>query len=568
MSVDRPPAPSAQARAGESIEQRLGERLSTPNGNANLSQLDGSAGLVLVESRILVDPARGVETDALLIAGGRVAATGGEARLLARQRQPQVARIAFPDGAIVPGWIDAHTHLLHQGLGLTSLDLADARSVSELIERVRAALDVHPPERPLIGENWDDSHWPRTAGLTGLDLMALGTATPIVLRRVCGHKAVANSAALELIGERRPDLILPPHCDRQQGVLLEEGAMALRQVFPPDQSELLTGLDASLELAAARGVTGVHEICTPDRLGVFVARRAARSLPVRIVVYLIGSAAIDNHSEHQDQLEADETLRLGGAKLFLDGSIGAATAALRAPYARPNAGNGLLLMEDDALAGTVRRAHDRGIQLMLHAIGDRAIAQALAALAPLGGAGVRRLRHRIEHLELVPRDLVDAAQATGVSASMQPNFVARWGQPGGLYEAKLGRERWRAMNRFATLLRGGVPIAFGSDCMPMAPVEGFRGAVGHPVPEERLSMVEALACYSLGSATAAGDEHRLGSLEPGKLADFVLLDQPPWDRPAVDDVGVVATVVGGRVVYERGVTPPVAVRLGGDTAAR
>jgi len=196
----------------------------------------------------------------------------------------------------------------------------------------------------------------------------------------------------------------------------------------------------------------------------------------------------------------------------------------------------------------VDRAEEAGFQFSAHAIGDEAVAETLEAFA--GTADPAAARHRVEHAEVLTDELVERFAEAGVVASVQPNFH-KWAREGGLYETRLGPERTRESNPLGSLLEAGVPLAFGSGAMPIGPLFGVEQAVTAPAPEQRVGVTEALRAYTLGSAYAGFDEDRMGTVERGKLADLVVLDESPWevDPGEIADIDVAMTVVDGCVVY-------------------
>ncbi len=513
-----------------------------------LNALDGCSTVLVTNSRIL---AAGGVSPSVLVAGERIVAVGDAARARAAAAAGTVHTIELPGLTVVPGFIDAHTHLVHVGFGLMRPDLSGLPSAAAVVAHVREVLAGHDPSRPLIGERWDDGRWGPGDRIGRADLDRIAARTPVILRRVCGHKAVANSAALAalLSDKRGAAYAAQGFVDETTGILVEDAAMRLAALFPPAAAEIEQALALACSAAGRLGVTAAHDMVTPGTLRALQVLKARGHLTLRVTAHLA-----------HDQLAAaeeiglmsglgDNWLRLGGVKLFLDGSLGARTAALRTPYADRPGTTGLLLIAEEEVNALTRRLDRRGLTAVIHAIGDRAIAVALAALEALGPAAVRTLRHRIEHLELTPDDLLARMAQVGATASMQPNFVARWGEPGGMYEQALGPTRYRAMNRFKSLAERGVPLAFGSDSMPMGPVAGLAGAVAHPVERERLTPAAALTAYAQGAAHAAFTENELGSIAPGKLADLVVLAGDPLDADELPACRVAATIVGGRAVF-------------------
>jgi predicted amidohydrolase YtcJ len=519
--------------------------------------LDGRTSVLLTGARIVLQG--GSRTDAVLIAGERILAVGPEARAAASTLAPPAVELelpALPPVTVLPGFIDAHTHLVHQGLELARLDLGPAASSHEAIARVQAALAEHDPDRPFIAEGFDDSSWP-AGRLERAMLDRIAPHTAIILRRVCGHLAVANGAALAALAAHP---MAASYAERgliaaESGVLLEDAAMRLRSLFPPTAAELDQAVATAEAMALRLGITSAHDIEDQAGISALARRRRASALALRITVHAAEEQLAGLEVLGIGGGPGDPWLKLGGVKLFLDGSIGARTAALRIPFA-DRQDRGRLLFETSELKALVRRIDAAGSTAVLHAIGDAAIDQALTALEDLGPQAVRAARHRIEHLELTPDDLIDRLAQVGATASMQPNFVDRWGGRGGLYEQALGPERVRRMNRFRTVLEREIPLAFGSDCMPLGPLSGLRGAISHPVPEERLSLAEALAAYSAGGARAAFSEPETGAIAPGRWADLVLVagDLFASADPAASQV--LATIVGGRLRYAAGQQAP------------
>jgi predicted amidohydrolase YtcJ len=317
---------------------------------------------------------------------------------------------------------------------------------------------------------------------------------------------------------------------------------------------MLAGLEHSLGLAKRLGVTSVHDIIGLDKLAAYETARRQGRLTVRATL----------HFEERDFLEllkngarpgqGGPLLRIGGMKLYADGSFGARTAALTRPYADARGERGQLLHGDARLRDAVLNAEHGGFQLLIHAIGDRAARQVVSAFEKVL-TGPTRLRHRIEHLELAGKAEIVKMRRLGLFASMQPNFVGEWGLPGGMMESRLGRARLRRADPFKRVLRSGVPLVFGSDCMPFNPLYGIHSAVNAPFPDQRLSVMEAIAAYTRNAAAASFEEGFKGTLSPGKAADMVVLSDDPFERPGkINNMRVEAMFFDGRLlaVKDRG----------------
>jgi predicted amidohydrolase YtcJ len=462
-------------------------------------------------------------------------------------------------------------HLLDGAKELLSLNLRDAKSAEDMVSRVRAYAATLPKGRWLLGGYWDHEAWPGHALPTRAQVDAAAPDHPVFLQRLDGHMGVANSRALALAHVTRdtpvPEggAILKDASGELTGIL-KDNAMTLveRAIPPPTFDETLGAARAALRHAAALGVTTVQDLTrSADQLRAYQALRARGELPVR--VYSVQERPL----EQVQGLGAatgfgDDWVRLGGIKLFADGSMGSGTAAFFGPYADDPSTSGLLLQAPDRLRKMVFDADAAGFQVEVHAIGDRANSVVLDIFEQLASErGTRDRRPRIEHAQVV-RDADKARFARlGVVASIQPSHCTddmRWA------EKRIGRDRCAIAYDFKSFADAGVKVAFGTDWFvePLDPMIGLHAAVtrefadGTPAggwfPEERLTMPEAIEFYTLGSAYAEFAESRKGSLTPGKLADLVILSRDLFTIPPGEILGTkpVLTMVGGRVVYEAG----------------
>jgi predicted amidohydrolase YtcJ len=482
--------------------------------------------------------------DALLISGHRIARVGRSKRLRreAGEGAPAILEIDLAGRSLLPGFVDAHTHIIQESLAKIRFDLGDVRSKDELVERVRERVKETGAEEVIVGEGWDDSRWGGGCPTRG-ELDRVAPRHPVVLRRVCGHLAVANSLALARIGEKWEEV------DRESGLLRGMAALKLNRIFPPRREELVQALRYAEDAALRSGVTSIHEIAPPSILELCVDERASEGLRIRIYFTVPYGDAEALRATGFDTGAGDEWLRIGGAKIMADGSIGAKTAALFEPYVGDPANRGMLIHTDEEMIEIVSRLHSDGLQVLVHAIGDRAVRQVIDAYERVIGGGPNALRHRIEHVEMVsPGDLERMARL-GIVACMQPNFVVRWGRRGGMYEALIGKERLDGSNRFGTMRKKGIRVAFGSDCMPLSPLYGLDGAVGHTNPEESLSVQEAVDCYTWEGAYAGFEDNEKGTIEEGKLADLVVLSGDLRKASKPSDLEVAATIIGGEVAY-------------------
>lgn len=482
--------------------------------------------------------------EAILVEGDQIRSAGEERAIVAKAHR---AGLPLQDGdglLVLPGLIDSHTHLLHQGLLRQRLDLQDTRSLEEALRRVARRLRTHPANQLLLAERWDESRWKERRFPHREELDALSAKVPIILRRVDGHVAVGNRRACQLVASRLPGV------DPETGLLVEDASLHLNQVFPTPLPEATQALRSAQRQALQLGVTSVHDFVIPTYLRAYqeLRRRGELHLRAFVSLYVEFLGALERIGATEGW--GDESLALVGIKLFADGSLGGQTAALSQPYREAPGRRGRLNWTDDGLQTAFRRAHTAGLRISAHAIGDAAIGQVVRSYHRLGGTASRR-RHRIEHFELHTPETVRSAVDLGLVLSMQPNFVGKWCRPGGMYHQRLGSPRNRRNNEFRNLLRSGATLAFGSDCMPFDPWFGLDSCLNAPYPAQRLPVEEALRAYTMGGAIGLQRENRIGSIAPGKLADFILVKFDSKRPKSIGQAQVRATFVGGRRRYAR-----------------
>ena len=469
-------------------------------------------------------------------------------------------RVVDLDGRVLlPGFVDAHTHMESSGRRLVHADLSGASARDEALDRLDARARETDDEW-VRGYGYDESDWPEEEYLTRDDLDAVTTDRPVVAYRVDLHTASLNAAALDRLREELAAANVRTEDGRPTGVVVEDAVGAVRAATAAGVEETRRLVEAARDRAHELGVTGVHDLVRDSH-----APRVYRDLAARDELNL--RVRINYWADHLDAVletglrtnGGGETVRVGGIKTFTDGSIGARTAKLFESYRTTESTTGEWVVDPERLQSVVDRAHGAGLQVCTHAIGDRAIEAVLSAYETAmddeangdAPSGVRdEPRHRIEHVELATDEQIERMADAGVVASMQPNFL-KWAGEGGLYDQRLGEERARGSNRLRDVRDAGVPLAFGSDCMPLDPLLGVHHAVSARDERQRLSVTEALRAYTSGAAYAGFDEDRLGTVTVGKHADLVVLEESPWRVEAIDEVDVAMTIVDGRVVYER-----------------
>lgn len=475
---------------------------------------------------------------------------------------------------LLPGFVDAHTHMTTVGRFAVHADLRGAATREEAVDRLaERAEGTDRDEQPyVLGYGYDESGWPDGRYLGREDLDAVPTDRPVIAFREDLHTASLNTAALERHRGEMADGDVETAGGEPTGVVVEDALEPLFDATRPDRAGTRALLDAAASRAAELGITCVHDMVRRSHAPRVYREMADDSaLPVRV--------RLNYWTDHLDALEevglatgsggggagADPSgmVRVGSIKSYTDGSIGGRTAKLSEPYADAGAGEegsegdegtdapagsatGRWVVEPRDLADLVDRATDAGLGFAAHAIGDEAIRATLDAYERTDDAPAPL---RVEHAEVTPDPLVERLAAADVVVSMQPNFL-KWARPGGLYESRLGPGRTAETNRFRDLLDAGARLAFGSDAMPMGPLFGIQQAVTAPHGSQRIGVTEALRAYTRGAAAAAGDD-RLGRIEPGRAADLVALPASPWtvDRDAIADIDPVLTVVDGDVVH-------------------
>ncbi|MEO8422793.1 MAG: amidohydrolase family protein [Actinomycetota bacterium] len=467
---------------------------------------------------------------------------------------PEADRVVdLPGTTILPGFIDTHVHLTRTGSALANRDVEAAASVRELL--TIASERASEGEGPVVLLGFDESRWedPTHPVLVELDAV---TSRPLMIHRADGHLALANSAALEAAGirsdqegvERDADGIPTGRVTRDAVERLGRWASASVQDNEIQELQL-----RAAALGASNGVTAAHEMSMPHWLGlrdlqVFLGHRDRLPMDVVPVVATMDIPQI-----------MDLGLPAIGGDLPLDGSIGARTAAVTAPYADSD-GNGSTYHADDELESFFHAGHMAGLQVGAHAIGDRAIEQALtvwervyAALDSRERRHFRARRHRVEHFEMASTSQIERAAMLGLAVSVQPTFDRYWGQPGGLYDAALGWDRAAAMNPFRTMIDRGIEVGAGSDTpiTPFDPMLSIAACEAHHDAAQRLSRIEAIRVHTSGGARVGHQEDKKGVLGPGMHADMAAYDTDPMTVDSVEGLRPILTISLGREVFAR-----------------
>jgi len=504
-------------------------------------------------------------------ASGRILAVGPRDALATQF--PQARRIDLPGATVIPGLIDAHGHVANLGYTQLRVDLVGTRSKTEILERLRAFARDLPKDAWLTGRGWDQNDWPEKEFPTVADLDVAFPDRAVWLTRVDGHAGWANTAALravkrDLSGTWQPDggQILRDAAGRPTGVFIDSAMELVRAVVPAvDEATAERALVLGMDAAVKHGLTGVHDMGVSQAdLRRYRRLADADRMPLRVYALADGDReALADLCRSGLYAHGKGRLRMRGVKLYMDGALGSRGAALIEPYSDAPDNRGLLIIEPPALQALVERVRDCGVQLAIHAIGDRGNREVLDAYqralakAPEGAD----LRWRIEHAQVVaPEDLPRLA-GLGVIASMQPTHATSdmpWA------ETRIGPQRIVGAYAWRQLRDSGARLALGSD-FPVESVDPRLGLyaatmraddAGQPIggwrPEEKLTAFEALRGFTLDAARAAFMEDEVGSLEPGKRADFVVLAEDPLaiDPARLRELTIRATYVDGRPVWQ------------------
>jgi hypothetical protein len=546
--------------------------------NAPTSDAQGfEADLVIVNARARSMDRQLPEGAAVAVRGNRIAAFGTDAEV--RRLIGARTRVVDAGGAtVLPGFNDAHVHFLSGGFQLSSVDLRDAPTPQEFAARIRRFAEKLPKGRWVTGGDWDHERWPEVNGSAPLptkELIDAFTADrPVFVSRLDGHMALANSYALRLAGVTRdtPDppgglVVRDPATGEPTGVLKDAAQNFVWKVYPePSFEEKLEAALAATDHAAAHGVTSVQDMSAGADVGVYQTLLEQGRLKTR--VYAVSPLPDWQRLGRVGVRRAfgGDMLRIGGLKGFADGSLGSTTALFFEPYLdAPNTSGlpGDEMFPEGAMLKRVTEADAAGLQVMIHAIGDKANDAVLGIYEQVAKQnGERDRRFRVEHAQHLRAQDIPRFRTGKVVASMQPYHCiddGRWA------EKRIGRERARGTYAFRTLLDSGAVLAFGSDwsVAPLDPVLGIYAAVTRRtldgknprgwVPGQKITVEEAARAYTVGSAYAEFAEAVKGTLTPGKLADIVILDRDIFQiSPAeIEKARVRMTVMDGKVVYEK-----------------
>jgi hypothetical protein len=541
------------------------------------------ASLVLLNGNIhTMNPAM-PRAEAVAVIGSRIVDVGGDDEI--RKWVGAGTRVVDLDGRLVlPGFNDAHVHFYQGGRSLASVQLRSARGPEEFRERIAAFAAQLPAGRWILNGEWDHENWSPARLPTRQLIDGVTAGHPVFVSRLDGHMGLANTLALKLAGidRRTPDppggVIVRDEQGEPTGILKDAALDLIEKLIPePGRDEIADAIRAAMRYAAANGVTSVQEMASSSDAS-FAGQKLRQDVFAVYEDLLHNGELTVRISVHRplalwEQLAmlgisapfGDEKLQIGGLKGYADGSLGSSTALLFHPYLDAPRTSGLFVEDMIPLSRAQERingADAAGLQVAIHAIGDRANKTVLDLYEEAERRnGPRDRRFRIEHAQHLRREDIPRFAALGVIASMQPIHLVddgRWA------EKRVGPEVIKGTYAFRSLLDSGAMLAFGSDwpVAPMIPLRGIAAAVTrqtadgkHPngwIPEQKIGVEDAVRAFTMGSAYASFDEKMKGSIEPGKLADMVVISADILSIPPeeIASTHVVMTVFDGRVIYE------------------
>lgn len=536
-----------------------------------------AADLIIINANVYTMDSKKPKAEAVAVLGDRIAAVGSNSEIEA-WRDSKTRVIDAAGKLVLPGFDDAHVHFLDSGLALDSVQLKAAASPAEFVRIMAEFVRSRPKGEWVTGGNWDEQNW-NPPKLPTKDLVDPVTPdTPVAVSRYDGHMCLANSVALRLAGitAKTPDppggtIVRDAH-GNPTGILKDAAQGFIDRVIPPpSRSQRIAAARRALAHARSVGVTSVQEMGNEGEdlgLNISIYKELEESGELTTRIYV---APMIEGWEKQAQLGirhgfGSSLLRIGAVKGYADGSLGSSTAYFFEPYTDNPSSRGLLTAEMQPLSkmqAAMMGADKQGLQLCIHAIGDEAISLTLDLFQNVIQAnGQRDRRLRIEHAQHLASKDFDRFAKLGVIASVQPYHAiddGRWA------ERRIGPQRIKTTYAFRSFLDHGVKLALGTDwnVAPLNPMLTIYAAVtrttldgknpGGWVPEQKITVQEAIEAYTMGSAYAEFQENEKGSITPGKLADVILLSHDIFaiDPKLLANVGVETTILGGKIVWQK-----------------
>jgi predicted amidohydrolase YtcJ len=499
------------------------------------------------------------QAEAIGIQNGRIVLVGSNAEI-SKHISAETRIVDAKGKTIVPGLVDCHVHMTSFGYSLQQIDLRDTNSIKAAKKKIQDYCKQNPEKPWILGGRWNQENFSEKRHLTRTDLDEAEENKPVFLTRVCGHIGVANTKALQLAGINAKTTVQGGTIEKDEsgapnGILRENALELIWKILPePTEEQFRQVFMLACNKAIQAGLTCVHWMVTSQREIRTIQRiNAEGKLPLRVCLGI----SIEHAEEliHLGILSGfgNDKLKIGFVKILADGSLGGRTAALKKPYFDEPITKGMMLYTQKTLNKLVSRSNDSGLQIAIHAIGDRAVENVLKAYEEsLKQRPTKDHRHRIEHCSVLNPKLIRDIKKLGLIVSIQPLFAVSdfWAHD------RLGKERMRYVFPFKSLMKQGLMVISGSDCPveSISPMLGIWAAVTNKInPAETLTVTEALKTYTINAAYASSDEHKRGTIEKGKLADLTILSDNPFTiaKEAIRKIKVEMTVIDGEIVYSR-----------------
>jgi len=527
-----------------------------------------TADLVIVNANVRTMDKAAPKARAIAVVGNKIVAVGSDAEIKALT-DAHTKVIDAQGKLVMPGFNDAHLHFTEGGFQLSLVDLRDAKTPEEFAARIKAFAAKLPKGQWILGGRWDHENWKPNDLPTKELIDAVSPDNPVFVNRLDGHMALANSLALKLAGVTKDTkdvdggLIVRDAGGNPTGVLKDAAMDYVERVIPdPTFEQKLQAAQAATDFAASLGVTSVQDMSAGTSVGAYQELLRQGKLKTRIyaVSPLPDWQRLTRTGIHY--AFGDAMLRIGGLKGYADGSLGSTTAWFFEPYMDSPNTSGLSGAEIPQMYEHVSNADKNGLQVMIHAIGDRGNATILDIYERVAGEnGARDRRFRIEHAQHLRQEDIPRFGRLKVIPSMQPVHLTDDGRWAG---KRLDEKRLKGTYAFRTLLDTGAPLAFGTDwaVAPLNPFIGVYAAVTRQttdgknpngwIPEQKITVEEAVSCYTAGSAYAEFQENVKGTLSVGKLADLIIVSEDIFTAPParIPQAKVLTTVVDGRVVFQ------------------
>lgn len=534
------------------------------------SSEDAAFDLLLINGKIWTVSTSMPWAEAVAIRGNQILRVG-KTNELKKQAGHSTQIIDLQGKFALPGFNDAHVHFRNGGASLLGIKLRDAKNENEFTERIREKAQTLSAGAWITGGEWDHEAWP-SQKLPTRDLIDPVTPeTPVLVERLDGHVALANSLALQIAGINKKTkdpqggkIDKNPMTGEPTGILWDEAIGLVGRIIPsPGKDEIRQQIETALQHASELGVTSIQDNSSAMDLAIYQELMAAGRLTVRINAWRGWEVSKNYENIGIKAMFGNPLIQLGTMKVFSDGSMGPGSALFFDPYTDEPSTSGIPIYPEAELYQLIEKVDEIGLQVATHAIGDKANHWVLNAYQKaIQKSGRKNARHRIEHAQVVTDTDLPRFAELGVIASIQPSHCIddmRWA------EKRIGKDRCTDAYRFKSLVDAGAKVAFGTDwpVEPLNPMLGLYAAVTREYPEggpaggwqpsEKLSMEQAIKFYTLGSAYAEFMENKKGVIEPGKFADIIVLSNNLFEIPPqkILETQVLMTIFNGKVIYKR-----------------